>query len=189
MTRAGIYLYRNVITSQVLVSPSRSLSSKHLEQIKNVTQRPPRLRKDHWKPMVAAIGLDSEVAHGLCSAIVNVPPSAPKDPAAYLLQPKRLRVVQERDQVNDKIASLCHVLSRWQTSRVARGNTDSPPPVTLYWERLALKDVIEEHNMTWPDYVTHHELQLNRGRNIINEDIVKRPATTAKTTDEKTTST
>jgi hypothetical protein len=137
--------------------------------------------------MVAAIGLDSEVSHGLCSAILNVPPSVPKDPAVYLRQPKRLRVVQERNQVNDKIASLCHVLSRWQTNRATRGVSDNPPSVKLYWERLALKDVIEEHNMTWPDYVTHHELQLNRGRNIINEEIAKRPVTT--TTDGKLTST
>ncbi|RKP25305.1 hypothetical protein SYNPS1DRAFT_28958 [Syncephalis pseudoplumigaleata] len=181
MTRAGIYLYRNVITSQVLVSPTRSLSPKHLEQIKNVTQRPPRLRKDHWKPLVAVIGLDGRVSTSLCNAVLNVPPSVPEDPAAYLRQPKRLRVVQERNQVNDKIASLCHVLSQWQANRAARGATDAPPAVSLYWERLALKDIVKEADMAWPDYVTHHPLELNRGRNILNEDIVKRASTTAAT--------
>ncbi|KAI9594842.1 hypothetical protein BDF19DRAFT_98279 [Syncephalis fuscata] len=171
--RGGIYLYRHVITSQVLVSPQRTLSPKHLEQIKSSAQRPPRLRKDHWKPMVVAVGLNDEVSRGLCNALLDVPPSVPEDPAAYLLRPKRLRVVEERDQVSDKIASLCHVLSRWQANATARGTTDTPA-IALYWERLAMKDAVEGLGMDWPTFVSHHELSLNRGRHIVNEDIVKR---------------
>ncbi|RKP07688.1 hypothetical protein THASP1DRAFT_30504 [Thamnocephalis sphaerospora] len=169
MSAIGIYLFRHVRTSQILVSWKRTLTPKHLEQIQNVTQRPPRLRKDLWKPLVAAVGLEDQTARGLCQSILRVPATGPSDPEAFMKQPKKTRALQELDQTDDKVAALCKVLAHWQAKGKGRGR--EAPPVALYWDRLAYKDIPAERGLAWPDFVSHHALELRRGRLITNEEL------------------
>jgi hypothetical protein len=178
MSNIGIYMFRHVRTAQVLVSWKRTMSPKNLEQLK-VTQRPASLRKDLWKPLVAAIGLEAQTARGLCQSILRVPPSEVSDPEAFIKLPKKKREVQLLDQTDDKIAALCTVLTKWESKAKARGR--NVPHVSLYWERMAYKDSVTKRGLSWPEFVSHHQMELRRGREIMGLPSSKSKASTQAT--------
>ncbi|RKP14420.1 hypothetical protein BJ684DRAFT_19172 [Piptocephalis cylindrospora] len=167
----GLYFYRNIRTQQVIINLSEGLRDDSLRnQLPDPTTRPPSIRKDLWRPMVVAMGLEESVARGLRQAILEMPVEKRRDPE-YLKKPIVRRRVLEQDMVKTRVEQLRHVLTRLEGRRVLQSKP--APEVRLFWDDPQYQG--EESEGTWPSSVTHDALVLKRGRMIQNEAIIRAP--------------
>ncbi|OZJ03711.1 hypothetical protein BZG36_03299 [Bifiguratus adelaidae] len=149
-----LYLYRHIQTSQVLVSLRQGMKNKVLQQ-QSIKQRPPRLRKDHWVPMLAISGFDkAETAQALHDSILtrSQQKQNSKINATISGQPARLREPLEREQIQQTLEALQEALTHTLPKR-------STEPLRFHWENKALSERLQ-----WPEHVQHGDLQLVRGR-------------------------
>ncbi|KAF9976819.1 hypothetical protein BGZ73_007726 [Actinomortierella ambigua] len=172
----SVYLFRNIQTSQVLVSMTKRLESQNLKQIADETRRPPRIRHDHWHPMAAVQGfqthLDALAFHNsLRDHQINMT-EAKRASAEHMIQPKRLRAPVEMNQVNETLIKMADLLAKNKTLAESQGKG-----ITILWERPhMLKQISEEHGVTFLDAIEHGDLLVHRGRDIIDSAEPKSPS-------------
>lgn len=141
-----------------------------MKQLPDPTTRPPTIRKDLWRPMVVATGLEESVARGLRQAILEMPVEKRRD-AEYLKMRVDRRRILEQDMVKTRVDQLRHVLMRLEGRRALQSRP--APEVRLFWDDPRFRG--EEVDGAWPESVTHDTLVLKRGRMIQNEAILKTP--------------
>ncbi|CAI2166284.1 17373_t:CDS:2 [Funneliformis geosporum] len=159
---------RHVQTSQVLVTVGRVIQSKYLRQIKDVTLRPHKLRKDHWTPFVAISGFSSYGSVMTTSNIIlRKLQNRPKSSEYYKTE-KRLRIHEDMNLVEPSVLALCQSLRQLE-ARDMESKQNSI--LKIYWERMAMVDLPKEKNgMEWPKFVQHDKLELKRGRLFLNKE-------------------
>lgn len=161
-TRPALYVYRHIISQQTVFSQSQNLiPKKALAQLPE-TQRPPRLRKDHWTPICIVSGLDDKATNALYNAVTTqIHPVEPSQ--EYMTMPKRLRKLHDKDNhVADSISKLCVAFTRMQ-------DQGKSPDVLIHWERPELKyELSEKVGLQWPAFVAdaYEPIHLYRGRSI-----------------------
>ncbi|KAK9696696.1 hypothetical protein K7432_012326 [Basidiobolus ranarum] len=163
--RNALFLFRNIMTSQVLLTLKQNVKPAVLTQLKE-TQRPAHYRKDHWTPMIAVTGFESFTHLNLLNTLVHDNIDPIKKDAEWLKKKKTVRKVEEMDQVDSRVIALCKGLNQLPK----RLHNAEVPKLTLFWERPSLKDVIEKDELNWPAFVAHEKLQIIRGRNIMNDE-------------------
>ncbi|KAJ1922248.1 hypothetical protein H4219_000110 [Mycoemilia scoparia] len=170
-----LYLFRNIKTSQVLVSTQRNLikdQNRILRQITDVTVRPPRIRPDLWNPMVVATGFPSSTESQTLQTVLAQTSAPLKQPTEeeikkHMLLPISKRKIIDMDMIESKIAHLCRALIYFK-------HTDSPivkNDINLYWERPEYRDILNGSNLLWPEFVQHKQLELVRGNIICNPEL------------------
>ncbi|KAI8373107.1 uncharacterized protein BYT42DRAFT_599724 [Radiomyces spectabilis] len=163
MSSYSVYLFRHIQTQQVLVSTRQSMKNKALRQIET-TLRPVRLRKDHWRPMVALTGIETpQSAQALSDALLQRSQARQLDlktSAEHLARPKRLRVVDEKNMLEQSVQSLREALES-----VAPQHFKDKKVLAL-WEQPHFMDL--KGQQEWPAFVEHGQLELRLNRLVNN---------------------
>ncbi|KAF9163429.1 hypothetical protein DFQ26_002519 [Actinomortierella ambigua] len=193
----SVYLFRNIQTSQVLVSMTKRLERPHwiralegqgvagleaetagvpnqnLKQIADETRRPPRVRHDHWHPMAAVQGFKTHQEalsfhNSLRDHQLNMT-EAKRDSAEHMAQPKRLRSPVEMNQINETLIKMADLLAKNETLAESQGKG-----VTILWERPhLLKQITENHGVSFLNAIQHGDLLVHRGRDIVDSPAPK----------------
>ncbi|KAG0230922.1 hypothetical protein BGW41_002372 [Actinomortierella wolfii] len=164
----SVYLFRNIQTSQVLVSMTKRLENQNLKQIVDETRRPPRVRHDHWHPLAAIQGFKSHhdalaFHNSLRDHQLNMT-EAKRSSAEHMVQPKRLRAPIEMNQVNETLIKMADLLAKNESIAESKGKG-----LKILWERPHILDQIkQEHGVTFLDGIEHGDLLVHRGRDIID---------------------
>ncbi|GBB98735.1 hypothetical protein RclHR1_03300015 [Rhizophagus clarus] len=176
-----LFLYRNVITSQVLVTIGRAIQRKDLKQIKDAALRPQKIRKDHWTPFIAISGFPSYSSiMSTNDILLNKIQNRPKSPEYYKTE-KRLRVHEDMDLVETSVLGLCQSLQL--RKMVSEEKNDL---LKIYWERKAMIDLPKEKlGLDWPKFVQHEKLELRRDRLFMNDEFKWRKKSLAERKDKK----
>lgn len=160
----GLFFYRHLQTSQVLVDFTTGLRDRSLiKQIPDITQRPNYLRKDLWRPFLIACNIRPEVCRGIRQAILQQAIQPPPT-TNYLRNPVKLRKRLERDMIESRLFQFAESLKKIGDRRVQLGKEMGP--VELWWEWFGWKEKFEAAGHEWPEFVTHKLLLLKRGRNF-----------------------
>ncbi|KAJ3081053.1 hypothetical protein HK102_002613 [Quaeritorhiza haematococci] len=190
----NLYLFRNVITSKVLVSPTFKMESAILSQIRE--HRPElKIRPDHWTPFAVLTDLRKhQTAEMIQKRILDLtaPYAGMKGPAGRYRLPlpghdstQGWRIPEE---VRSKTIALCKVLNspeftalegtkKEEAAAVEKpeSTTDAPADLVeeeefldhtyrIWWERDEYRHVVDEQQLLWPDVVAHERLRLLRNR-------------------------
>lgn len=183
----SLFLFRHQTTGQMVPSREDSLQvnlvlASLTLQITTVWQHlrspPTTLRKDQWKPILAANGFPSETTADIVWQSLMTYPSAIRS-EDFKSMAKRLRTPIIKDQTQHKISALCRILhdlpNYLDDVRVFPTKPDGPLSLNLLWETPYFKNLVEKENLAWPEFVQHGQLDLVRGRNIMNEEYCKTP--------------
>ncbi|KAI8888200.1 hypothetical protein K501DRAFT_320980 [Backusella circina FSU 941] len=156
MASHGVYLFRHIQTKQILVSLKPNMKSKVLNQLGTV-HKPPQIRKDLWRPLVALTGFQTpQSAQALSDALLQRSQARQLDLKTsddHLARPKRLRQVDEKDMIASSIVSLREALESTQKE-------DSK--LTALWEQPQFMELNGEKE--WPAYLEHGQLLLKNNR-------------------------
>ncbi|RUS19930.1 hypothetical protein BC937DRAFT_86701, partial [Endogone sp. FLAS-F59071] len=180
----AVYLYRHIQTSQVLVSFRKGMKSKILNQILDQTARPPRLRKDHWMPVVAITGFkDVRSAQSIHDALLErlrKRQQCKQNSPDHLALPKRLRTPVEQNQLSEALVSLREIVQRflenkpsklkirWDGDNIFYNMAKSKEAEAVAVARYGKEEgkVYAKEEVDWPDGIKHTTLVLKRGRTI-----------------------
>ncbi|KAF9418557.1 hypothetical protein BGZ94_009664 [Podila epigama] len=163
-----VYLFRHIQTAQVLVSLKGSVEKQSLKQITDETRRPAHVRPDHWQPMVAIQGFarpsDALSFHNsLRDHQLNLLKTKTQD-ATHIAQPRRLRAVQEMNQVDETIVKMVQLLNEQPQIKANKGKG-----FQLLWERDGIRTQIQgSQGLVFPEAIEHGKLVTKRGRDIVN---------------------
>ncbi|KAI9497135.1 hypothetical protein BDB00DRAFT_805124 [Zychaea mexicana] len=157
----SVYLFRHIQTNQVIVSMRQWTQNRSLRQLDTVL-RPPRLRKDHWRPLVAITGFNTlQSAQAVSDALLQrsqVRQLEFKTSPEHLARPKRMRTVDEKDLVEKSVVSLREALES-----VAPKHFNGETKLSALWEQprfLEMKG--DDHE--WPAFLEHGQLELKNNR-------------------------
>ncbi len=135
-----------MLTEKVLVSPTFPIPDKLLKQIGEHRQQL-KIRQDHHVPFAVVTGLTQKIQIAPTKGVKLKPyyrlPLPVRQEASY-------RKWQVPLQVREKTISLCKALDNQK--------------VTIYWERMEYKYLVEDDGLLWPETVTHKQLILKRNR-------------------------
>ncbi|RIA84251.1 hypothetical protein C1645_423233 [Glomus cerebriforme] len=164
-----LFLYKNVQTSQVLVTIGRVIQNQYLKQIKDAALRPHKLRKDHWSPFIAISGFTSYSSiittnNILLDKIQNRP-----KPQEYYKTEKRIRIHEDMDSIETSVLGLCQSLQQLEMRGMESEEKNSL--LKIYWERMAMINLPKEKlGLNWPKFVQHEKLELKRSRLFMNDE-------------------
>ncbi|KAI7901546.1 uncharacterized protein BX663DRAFT_110072 [Cokeromyces recurvatus] len=154
----SIYIFRHIQTQQVLISLRQSMKSRVLNQL-GTTVRPTNLRKDLWRPLVALTGFQTtQAAQAVTDALLHhskdlqLKQKMDKD---HILQPKRLRVVEEKNMVEKSIVALRKALESVAASR-------NETRLLALWEQPYFMEL--KGDKEWPSFLEHGQLELRNNR-------------------------
>ncbi|KAI8097342.1 transcriptional regulation of mitochondrial recombination-domain-containing protein [Halteromyces radiatus] len=160
MASHSVYLFRHIQTQQVLVSTRQVMKNKALQQL-DITNRPVRLRKDLWRPMVALTGFNtSQSAQAVSDALLQRSKARQLDfktTEEHLARPKRLRQVDEQDLVEKSVVSLLEALEKVATTHIKNDEK-----LLALWEQPRFMDL--KGDKEWPAFVEHGQLELKNNR-------------------------
>ncbi|KAI9193318.1 uncharacterized protein BJ171DRAFT_528891 [Polychytrium aggregatum] len=180
----NLYMFRNMITSKVLVSPKFQLEPTLLRQIGE--HRPSaKIRADHWVPFAVLTGLRAHTsAEFLADRIVA--DSLFKNPLSKPTLPLRGSEQYQPwtipEAVRQRTIELCKLLNseEFQSQENlsdALTETDEsaqefPRSLELHWERDEYQHVVSDADveqdqdqvLMWPMFVDHRKLKLLRNR-------------------------
>ncbi|KAI9271735.1 hypothetical protein BDA99DRAFT_500851 [Phascolomyces articulosus] len=126
--------------------------------------RPPRLRKDHWRPLVAITGFNTpQSAQAVSDALLQrskVRQLEFKTSEEHLGRPKRLRRVDEKDLVEKSIVSLREALES-VTDKHFKNKEDGK--LLALWEQPQFLELKGE-GQEWPAFIEHGQLELKNNR-------------------------
>ncbi|KAI0243602.1 hypothetical protein L0F63_003790 [Massospora cicadina] len=133
---------------------------------KHMRKPPAKLRKDQWKPILAAKGFPSETTADIVWQSLVTFPAAVQD--------------QEfKSKPTTKFCALCRILqdlpNYLDDQRVFPVKPESPLSLELLWETPYYSKLVDKENLEWPEFVKHGVLDLLRGRHIMNEEYRKTP--------------
>ncbi|KAJ1731406.1 hypothetical protein LPJ72_003956 [Coemansia sp. Benny D160-2] len=196
----GVYLFRHIRTRQILVTTEKSVLARPRllkSQIKP-NQRPPRIRPDHWTPLVVALGFKDKKAQANAFMLASmaghplVVPTA-QEKKAYVLMPNKNKRLAEMDMVERQVAQLARTLMYMDAVRpdtvvpvssssgssidgAVSESTDSSSDaesaaIKLLWEDKSWISKIEDAGLHWPKWVAHGDLDLKRGNIIMNPEV------------------
>ncbi|KAI8138103.1 hypothetical protein BJV82DRAFT_632617 [Fennellomyces sp. T-0311] len=156
----SVYLFRHIQTNQVIVSTRQWAQNRSLRQLDTAT-RPVRLRKDHWRPLVAVTGFNSlQSAQAVSDALLQRSAERQLDfktSPEHLARPKRLRAIDEKDLVEKSIVSL-----REAIEAVAPKHFNNETKLSALWEQPRFLEMKGEQE--WPAFVEHGQLELKNNR-------------------------
>ncbi|KAI8911504.1 hypothetical protein EDD86DRAFT_245786 [Gorgonomyces haynaldii] len=153
----NVYLFRNMITHKVLVSPKFYMADTILNQI-GEHRSTLKLRRDHWVPFAVLTGLKTMQES---EAITKGITSTYRFPGPFYRLPLKPNPQDEfpqfpgwktPEQVQQKIEKLCQFLTEYK----------SEDRLTLHWERDEYRYCND--NLVWPEYISHQKLDLVRNR-------------------------
>ncbi|CAB4374221.1 unnamed protein product [Rhizophagus irregularis] len=178
-----LFLYRNVKTSQVLVTIGRHIQGKNLKQIDEAL-RPFKLRKDHWTPFIAISGFTSySLVMATNNILLNKIQNRPKSPEYYKME-KRLRIHKDMDLVETSVLGLCQSLQQLVVRKMISEEENNL--LKIYWERMAMMDLPKEKlGLDWPKFVQHEKLELKRDRLFMNDEFKRIKKSLAERKDRK----
>ncbi|KAJ1968661.1 hypothetical protein H4R35_006364 [Dimargaris xerosporica] len=174
MASPQYYIFRQISTKQVLGSLTPNLTKDALRQIKDVTLRPPYIRRDLWAPLVVVCNNTPKILHHTHTIFCN---HGPLEPTASELKQLREKTRAQRkvlraDEIAFKIEHLCRIYIYLE----AKFGREAMPPLKLFWEREAFKDLVKEKGLEWPSFVSHDKLVLRKGITIKNPECLPRAA-------------
>ncbi|KAI8968313.1 hypothetical protein BDF20DRAFT_827917 [Mycotypha africana] len=154
-----LYLFRHIQTKQVLQLGG---------------YKPPKLRKDHWRPLVAVTGFKSSdsvdaLANALLYRKTSKQVSLVTSPEHKARQ-KRLRAVDEMDLIDRTLTSLREAI---EVIADRRNEKD----LLALWEQPHFMKLKDEKD--WPSLLKHGQLELRNNRFVTEED--KSAAATSET--------
>ncbi|KAG1172334.1 hypothetical protein G6F70_004882 [Rhizopus microsporus] len=159
----GVYLFRHIQTNQILVSLRQNMKNKALHQLGN-TNRPVRLRKDLWRPLVALTGFNTpQSAQAVSDALLHRSKAKRDDLRSspeYLSRPKRLRIVDEMNMVENSVISLREALET-----VGAKNEQK---LLALWEQPRFMEL--KGDKDWPSFLEHGQLVLKNNRFVKEEE-------------------
>ncbi|KAG1144506.1 hypothetical protein G6F37_002350 [Rhizopus arrhizus] len=134
------------------------MKNKTLNQL-GTTNKPVQLRKDLWRPLVALTGFNTpQSAQALSDALLQrsqVRQEELKTGADHLARPKRLRVVDEMNMVENSILSLRDALETVGAKR-------QQEKLLALWEQPQWMELKGEKD--WPSFLEHGQLELRNNR-------------------------
>ncbi|KAJ2557149.1 hypothetical protein EV175_001520 [Coemansia sp. RSA 1933] len=184
----GVYLYRHIRTRQVLVSTEKSVLARPnllKSQIKQ-NQRPPRIRPDHWTPLVAALGFKDkrEQVNAFMLASMAGHPLVPQTAQAQrelALKPTKIQRLAEMDMVERQVAQLARTLvymdALGENNDGGEEGQQQREDIVLLWEDGSWIERVENAGLRWPSWVVHDRLDLRRGSIIMNPEVHEAPPT------------
>lgn len=118
--------------------------------------KPVRLRKDLWRPLVALTGFETpQTAQAVTDALLHRSKARQLElqtSEEHLTRPKRLRVVDEKDLVEKSVLSL----------REALESVKSESKIMALWEQPHFMELKGEKE--WPAFLEHGQLELRNNR-------------------------
>jgi hypothetical protein len=121
------------------------------------TNKPPALRKDLWRPLVALTGFQTaQSAQAVTDALLQRSQQRQLDlrlSEDHLARPKRLRVVDEKDLVEKSIMSL-----REAIESVCKEDEK----LLALWEQPQFMEL--KGDKEWPSFLEHGQLELKNNR-------------------------
>lgn len=121
------------------------------------TSKPPALRKDLWRPLVALTGFETaQSAQAVTDALLQRSKQRQLDlqtTEEHLARPKRLRVVDEIDMVERSIVSL-----REAIESTYKGDQK----LLALWEQPQFMEL--KGDKEWPSFLQHGQLELKNNR-------------------------
>lgn len=159
-TSCDIWLFRNIQTSQVVVSPSKvMLNRRSMAQLPpNRRLHPTALRKDHWVPLLKASFSNPAVMGRIYSRLLEyrqwrTEAPTPEDQLAMRIKARRRLQI---DQVATSIADLSASCEVFEKS-----------PITITW----LNEIDKGYAKEWPTTVTHQAgIDVKRGWEVVEFD-------------------
>ncbi|CAG8476863.1 7769_t:CDS:2 [Paraglomus occultum] len=152
------------------VIPGRAVipQPNYLRQIKDVTMRPPRIRKDHWTPLAVVVGFKNKsTPMSVSNLIQDYIAKHPRPPFPTTMS-KRERKVEEQKQIEPTLTAL-----GWAMNEAMRRQYESCENIIkIFWERESLKDIPKlKADIDWPSNIEHSRLVLERGRFVKNFEL------------------
>ena len=158
-----VWLFRNIITNQIILSPEKVLSNRRsMAQLPpNRRLHPTALRKDHWVPLLKASFSSPEIKRQVYSRLQDYQKwrSEQPVPTEQLAMRTKARQRLQIDQVATSIADLaqsCH--------------TFASDAVKISW----LNQDDKNYASSWPENVSHHgDLSLIRGWSVVEDSAAR----------------
>lgn len=177
-----VWLYRNIQTSQVVISPSRTLlNSRSMAQLPpNRRLHPTALRKDHWIPLLKASFSSSEVMKQVYARLLEYRQWRAQEPVpnARRTMTTKARRRLEIDQVATSVADLaasCTTFAGLKTGRV-----------TISW----MNEEEKVYAKKWPSNISHVSgLDVLRGFQVVEDRSLVSETNVQTTSDAPTTAT
>jgi len=161
-TSKTVWLFRNIITKQVVLSPCRVLSNhRSLAQLPpNRRLHPEALRKDHWVPLLKATFADNKTMNQIYARMMAYRQWRAQEPVP--LDRRAMRVKARRRLEIDQVATSIADLS---ASCEAFAKKDGAA-VTIDWLNEEEKVYAEQ----WPANVRHGSgLDVIRGWSLVED--------------------
>lgn len=157
-----VWLFRNIQTSQVIISPTRILlNSRSMAQLPpNRRLHPTALRKDHWTPLLKATFSSSQVMRQVYTRLLEYRQLRAQQPVPI---DRRTMTTKARRQLEiDQVATSVADLSASCATFAGKG----PGRVTISWMNQEEKVYAKE----WPANVQHVTgLDVLRGWQVIED--------------------
>ncbi|CAG8480923.1 7681_t:CDS:2 [Diversispora eburnea] len=150
--------------------------TKYLEsQIKSFNERPHKIRRDLWKPILAISGFSSYTSVIATNNIVRDKLLNYPKPADYLKLRRKERMKDDMDQLEKSVCSLCYALNKVVYTKGYEWDASSN--LIIYWENPELKEVPTKVGLTWPKCVKHQKLLIKRGTIPLNQEfkVIQKP--------------
>ncbi|RHZ90235.1 hypothetical protein Glove_2g8 [Diversispora epigaea] len=170
------FIYSHVITKQVIFTIGRALQTKYLEsQIKSFNERPHKIRRDLWKPILAISGFSSYTSVIATNNIVRDKLLNYPKPDDYLKLRRKERMKDDMDQLEKSVCSLCFALNKIVYTKGYEWDASSN--LIIHWESPELKEISKKVGLTWPKCVQHQKLLLKRGTIPLNQEfkVIQKP--------------
>ncbi|CAG8494305.1 13444_t:CDS:10 [Acaulospora colombiana] len=173
-----LFIYSNIVTKQVLLTVGRTAKTKYLKsQITDDKQRPHEIRRDFWKPIIAISGFSSYTSVMTTNNIIQHKLRTYPKPQDYYRLERKVRMQDDMNQLEKSVYGLCYAINSLVHTKGYEQEGSSK--LTIYWERLAMKDLPSKSglDLKWPVCVQHKKLMLKRGTIMLNEEfkVVQKP--------------
>ncbi|CAG8443128.1 17871_t:CDS:10 [Acaulospora morrowiae] len=171
-----LFIYSNIVTNQVLLTVGRTLKTKYLKsQITDAKQRPHKIRRDFWKPIIAVTGFSSYTSVMTTNNIIQHKIRTCPKPRDYYQLERKARMQDDMNQLEKSVYGLCYAINSLVHTKGYEQEESSK--LTIYWERFALKDLPSKDGIKWPMCVRHEKLMLKRGTIMLNKEfkVVQKP--------------
>src|SRR6185312_3139326 len=148
--------------------PCRNPQPNYLRQIKDVTMRPPRIRKDHWTPLAVVTGFKNKSTPMSVSNLIQDYIAKHPRPPFPTTTSKRVRKIEEQKQIEPTLTAL-----GWAMNEAMHRHYESRENIIkIFWERESLKDIPKlKADIDWPNNIEHSQLILERGRFVKNFEL------------------
>jgi Transcriptional regulation of mitochondrial recombination len=166
----NLYLFRNIQTHKVLVSPRFQMQPAILRQI---GEHRPQLgiRGDLWIPFAVVTGLQKQQAQWLTNRLTfnfKMPLGRQTMPLPTKVEFPGWKVPAAVANKSDKLCKLmstpdCMEVLEVESTEAETVETNKPN-ITIHWEREEFREAATEGNAVWPSYITHARLRLIRNR-------------------------